>query len=124
MHFNGGVLGSGHAAGPENAHRHLEVPPELLTKNIGSQFGSAEKGVQALVDGHRLVDAADFPGIVVPLTKFLKRQTVRPVAIYLVSARETEWRMPTILFRRHQKIERSACVHVEVFERYRRGLVV
>src|SRR5688572_24958008 len=38
MHFDGGMLRSGHAAGPENAHRHLEGPPELLTKNTGSQF--------------------------------------------------------------------------------------
>ena len=57
MHFYRRVLWTGEAAAAKNADRHGKVFAKLLAHDIGCHLGSAKHRVQAIVDGHRLIDA-------------------------------------------------------------------
>ena len=84
MQFDGGVHRARQAPGSKDAHRHVEVAPELLAKYVGRDLRGPEQRVQAVVDRQVLVNAVAPVGVVVALLLLDQLEMIRAVTVDLV----------------------------------------
>src|SRR6516165_3387257 len=111
------MLRAGQAAAAEDGRAHPEVASELLHEHVCGDLRGSEDRVKALVDRHRLIDAAgewmrwiDLPARV-PLDE---RQAVRRVSVHLVRGRENEHGLGRVTAGELEQRERRGRVDAEV----------
>src|SRR6185312_3263319 len=119
-----GVLRTGQASAPEDAHGHVEIAPVLLAQDVRRKFRGAEQGMQALVHRQVFADSVASVGVFPAGWELLQRKLVGPVAIDLVGRGEAERSLRTTLSRGDQQVERGPGIDVKVLERNRRRLVM
>jgi hypothetical protein len=80
--------------------------------------------MQALIDGHRFIDAVTPIRIIKPGLQLDKGKLIGPIAVHFVRARKAEWAFRTKISCSDQQVQRSDSVSVEVVVRYRgRGVM-
>src|SRR5579871_959939 len=80
--------------------------------------------MQALVDGHALVDAVQAAGVVIALLVFDQRKVIRPVSVDFIRAGKAEGRLRAEVARRHQHVHGAQRVYIEIVVRYGSRLIV
>ena len=126
VEFDSAVVGAGEASSAEAARRHAEVAAVFLDHDIGGDFGGAEEGVFALVDGEILADAVLVSGIVVVPAglELFEGDAVGPVSVDFVRRHVDEGGLGTSLSRRFEEIEGADGVGVKIVKRDRGGPIV
>jgi len=126
VEFDAGVVGSGEAAAAQAAGGHVEVASVFLHHDVGGDFGCAEEGVFALVNGKVLRDAFGESRIgVVPAGFALhQRQGVGTVPIDLVGGYVDEGGFRAVPAGGFEQVEGAGGIGVEVVEGNGGGAVV
>src|SRR5437588_12803972 len=106
------MLRAGETTASKDAGGHLKVAAELLTHHIGGNLGGAEDRMQAVVDRHVLVDAIEPVGVIVAFLQLPKRQIIRAVAVYLISAGKADGGVLAEIARGYQDVHSANRIHV------------
>ena len=126
MQFHAGMIGARKAAAAQAAGGHVEIAAVLLHHNVAGHFGSAEKGMLALVDGKIFGDAVCERGVgIIPAGfELLERDTIGTVAVDLVGGHVDKRRFGTGPPRRFQHVQRAQGIHLKIQKRNGGGAVV
>ncbi len=119
VQLDAGMVGAGEAAAAQAAGGHVEIAAVFLNQDVGGQFGRAQQGMRALIDGEIFGNAVLESRIVVLKTRgqLPQRDPVRPVAVNFVGGHVDERRLGAGSVGSFQKMQGSQRIHFEIQKR-------